>query len=717
MHSFYLAPTSSGTGLTSVCLGLVRALDQLGVRVAFFKPIAQIYGTDTGPGRSNTLIQETVGLQPAPSISLSYAQHRVASGELDDLMEEVISNFQASANDADVIVVEGLVPRPNEDYIVRLNTRIAATLGSDVILVAAKKHYSSAQLNERINITASIFGGLNNPRLLGCILNKVGAPPKGTQRVKADDSADDWEVAEQNIEFVKRKLPIFNHKDFRCLGIIHWNPAFIAPRTVDVAKHLNARVLHAGNIVQRRVSTVVLCARTVANIVLALKPGVLIVTPGDRADIMLAASQASLNGVPLAGVLFTGDMVPDERVMNLCRTAINTGLPILATELDSLATVQSLDNMSEEVPAEDVQRMLDVMEEVAQSLETKWLADRASIPQDVRMSPPAFRHYLVRQAQSLHKRIVLPEGDEPRTLQASIICHNRGIARCVLLGNPQEIHSVAEVNGLQIPDDLEILDPAAIRKSYVDPMVELRKHKGLSPPQAEVQLEDSVVLGTMMLAMGEVDGLVSGAMHTTGNTIRPALQLIKARSESSIVSSIFFMLMPDQVLVYGDCAVNPNPTAEQLAEIAIQSAESASAFGIEPKIAMISYSTGSSGKGSDVDKVRTATEIAQQKRPDLIIDGPLQYDAAAIASVAASKAPNSPVAGNATVFVFPDLNTGNTTYKAVQRSANVLSIGPVLQGLKKPVNDLSRGALVDDIVYTIALTAIQAEQAEKLNFY
>ncbi|TVZ39817.1 phosphate acetyltransferase [Alteromonadaceae bacterium 2753L.S.0a.02] len=714
MHSFYLAPTSSGTGLTSVCLGLVRALDQLGVRVAFFKPIAQIFGTDTGPGRSNTLIRETVGLQPSPSISLSYAQHKVASGELDDLMEEVISNFQASAGGADVMVVEGLVPRPNEDYIVRLNTRIATTLGSDIILVSAKKHYSSAKLNERISITASIFGGLDNPRLLGCILNKVGAPPQGVQRVKADDSVDEWEIAEQDIEYVKKKLPIFKHKDFRCLGIIHWNPSFVAPRTLDVAKHLNARVIHAGNIVQRRMSSVVLCARTVPNMVFALKPGTLIVTPGDRSDIMLAVSQAVLNGVPLAGILFTGDMLPDERVMTLCKTAVNTGLPVLVTEQDSLATVQLLDTMSEEVPAEDVQRMLDVMDEVAHSLETEWLADRASLPQDVRMSPPAFRHFLVRQAQKSLKRIVLPEGNEPRTIQAAIICHTRQIAKCVLLGKADEIQSVAEANGLELPEQLEILDPDSIRKRYVAPMVELRKHKGVSPPQAEALLEDSVILGTMMLAENEVDGLVSGAEHTTGNTIRPALQLIKSRSDCSLVSSIFFMLMPDQVLVYGDCAVNPNPNAQQLAEIAIQSAQSAVAFGIEPRVAMISYSTGESGRGTDVDKVRAATEIAKKMRPDLIIDGPLQYDAAAIASVAASKAPQSPVAGKATVFVFPELNTGNTTYKAVQRSANVVSIGPVLQGLKKPVNDLSRGALVDDIVYTIALTAIQAEQSESL---
>lgn len=270
--------------------------------------------------------------------------------------------------------------------------------------------------------------------------------------------------------------------------------------------------------------------------------------------------------------------------------------------------------------------------------------------------------------------------------------------------------------GLTLPEGLQILDPENLIDKYVKPMVERRKGK-LDELQAHEQLKDTVVLGTMMLYLGEVDGLVSGAVHTTANTVRPAFQLIKTAPQYSLVSSIFFMLLPEQVVVYGDCAINPDPTAEQLAEIALQSAQSAKAFGIEPKVAMISYSTGSSGEGADVDKVRQATEIAKAKAAEmgmagLLIDGPLQYDAASVASVAKSKAPNSPVAGQANVFIFPDLNTGNTTYKAVQRSANVVSIGPILQGLNKPVNDLSRGALVEDIVYTIAVTAVQAASSE-----
>ena len=324
-----------------------------------------------------------------------------------------------------------------------------------------------------------------------------------------------------------------------------------------------------------------------------------------------------------------------------------------------------------------------------------------------KLSPYAFRNQVVQKAQAAKKRIVLPEGDEPRTIEAAVICQSRGIAQCVLLGERTKIEAVAAERGVVLPNDIEIIDPASIAEKYVAPMVERRKGK-IDEAGAKQALQDTVVLGTMMLHMGDVDGLVSGAVHTTADTIRPAFQLIKTAPQYSLVSSVFFMLLPEQVMVYGDCAVNPNPTAEQLAEIAIQSAKSAKAFGIDPKVAMISYSTIDSGSGVDVDTVKQAVQIIREKSPELKVDGPLQFDAATVKNVGKQKAPNSAVAGEANVLIFPDLNTGNTTYKAVQRTADVISVGPMLQGLNKPVNDLSRGALVDDIVYTIALTAIQA---------
>ena len=325
-----------------------------------------------------------------------------------------------------------------------------------------------------------------------------------------------------------------------------------------------------------------------------------------------------------------------------------------------------------------------------------------------RFSPPAFRNQLVKRARKANRRIILPEGEEPRTVVAANIAMKRGIANCVLLGEVDKIHEVASAQGIDFNEEIEIIDPQLIRDQYVNSLVELRKHKGVTPEIAKQKLQDNVVLGTMMLQSDEVDGLVSGAIHSTSDIVRAALQLIKTMPGTNLVSSVFFMCLPEQVLVYGDCSVNTNPTAEELAEIAIQSAESAIAFGIVPRVAMISYSTGHSGKGADVVKVFDAVNIVRDKRSDILIDGPLQYDAAFEPEVAMIKSPNSQVAGRATVYVFPDLNTANTVYKAVQRTGNIVCMGPMLQGLRKPVNDLSRGCSVEDIVFTIALTAIQA---------
>jgi len=342
--------------------------------------------------------------------------------------------------------------------------------------------------------------------------------------------------------------------------------------------------------------------------------------------------------------------------------------------------------------------------------EITWADDwkrRLLEPCEPKITPSMFRLQLMRKARLANKRIVLPEGTEPRTLQAANICAERGLAQCILLGDKQEILVAAQKIQLTLHEKITIIEPQLVREKYLVPLLELRRSKGLTESTARQQLEDNVVLGTMMIKLNEVDGLVSGAIHTTANTIRPALQLIKTVPGSQLVSSIFFMCLPDQVLIYGDCAINPKPTAEALADIAIQSANSAVTFGFSARIAMLSYSTGTSGFGEDVEKVRRATEIVRQKRPDILIEGPIQYDAAIDVGVAALKLPQSQVAGRANIFVFPDLNAGNIAYKMVQRSTGIVCIGPMLQGLQKPVNDLSRGCLVEDIVFTIALTAVQ----------
>ena len=324
------------------------------------------------------------------------------------------------------------------------------------------------------------------------------------------------------------------------------------------------------------------------------------------------------------------------------------------------------------------------------------------------MSPAAFRNKLTELARAAKKKIALPEGNEPRTVCAAAKVAEQNIAIPVLFGNKDEILEVAKSQGVTLGANVEFIDPEATRNKYVARLVELRKSKGMTEEMALKMLEDNVALATMMIENNELDGLVSGAVHTTANTIRPPLQIIKTAPGAKLVSAIFFMLMPEQVYIYGDCALNIDPSAEEISEIAIQSADTAKAFGIDPRVAMVTYSTMNSGKGADVDLMREATELVRQKRPDILVDGPLQYDAAVMPEVAAQKAPGSPVAGKATVFIFPSLSVGNTVYKAVQRSANLVSIGPMLQGMKKPVNDLSRGALVDDIIYTIAVTAIQA---------
>ncbi len=705
--ALFISPTAESSGLTSVCLGLVRALDNLGVRVAFFKPVTQSVVNGRGVDRSIHFIKAKTQLNPPVPLEYEHAQNLMSQKKGDELQEQIIAAYSECVDHADIVIVEGLVPEKTSQYATAINVETAKNLNADVILVASPGQMAPNDLDKHLNIAARHFAAPEDPEVIGCILNKVNQPEEFNRYLYAPENRSLAKTKRFNY-LVDCK--IFQSDNFKLIGSIPWRKDLIAPRTADVAEQLETIPINEGDMYGRRVKNIAVCARTVPNMVDTLTPGTLIVTPGDREDILVASCMAALSGTPLAGVILTGNLNPDPRTLKLCSQAFETRLPVLATHTDTYLTARKLSELNTEVPVNDLERIEIVMDMIAHLIDADWLKGHCAISRTPRLSPPAFRFQLTRRAQQANKIIVLPEGNEPRTIEAAAICSERQIASCILLGKRSEIHSVADMAGVKLPKNLTILDPDQIRANYIQPMVEFRKHKGLTKQMAEAQLEDNVVLGTMMVALEEVDGLVSGAVHTTANTIRPALQLIKTKPEAKVVSSVFFMCLPDQVLVYGDCAVNPDPNAEELADIAIQSAESALTFGIEPRVAMISYSTGDSGTGHDVEKVKEAVRIAQAKRPDIMIDGPLQYDAAAIESVALAKAPNSKVAGKATVFVFPDLNTGNTTYKAVQRSANVISIGPMLQGLRKPVNDLSRGALVDDIVFTIALTAVQATQ-------
>lgn len=707
-RTIMLIPTDISVGLTSVSLGVVRSMEQKGVSLTVFKPIAQPrFGNKD---QTTEVLRSHSSVQVAEPLTMSYVESLLANDQKDILMEEIVARYHDNTQQAEVILIEGLMPTRKHPFAQSLNYDIAKTLGADVIFVTALGNNTPEQLKERIELARAEFGGGQNKNITGVIINKLNAPVDEHGRTRPDLSEIFDESTKATITKIDSKT-LADNSPLPILGCIPWNFDLIATRGIDIANHLNASIINEGALQTRRIKSVIFCARSVPNMVELFRPGALLVTSSDRPDVIVSACLAAMNGVEIGALLLTGGYPIAKPIHDLCHRAFETGLPVLMVDTNTWQTSLSLQSFSLEVHADDHERIEKIQNYVALHINQQWIDSlTADSERPKRLSPPAFRYQLTELARKANKRIVLPEGNEPRTVKAAAICAERGIATCILLGEPDEIKRVAAAQGVELGAGIEIVAPKSVRQNYVERLVELRKNKGMTEIVAREQLEDNVVLGTMMLERNEVDGLVSGAVHTTANTIRPPLQLIKTAPGSSIVSSIFFMLLPEQVLVYGDCAINPDPTAEQLSEIAIQSADSAKAFGIEPRVAMISYSTGNSGAGSDVDKVREATRLAQAKRPDLVIDGPLQYDAAIMADVAKSKAPDSPVAGQATVFIFPDLNTGNTTYKAVQRSANLLSIGPMLQGMRKPVNDLSRGALVDDIVYTIALTAIQATQ-------
>ncbi|WP_242345197.1 phosphate acetyltransferase [Anaeromyxobacter terrae] len=708
-RTLLVAPAGRQVGVTTVCIGLVRALDRLGVRVAFAKPIAA-----RGENRAAGLVRLGAQLDPPEPIARADAEELLATGDDQTLMERVVALCARAAEGSDVLVVEGMAPEPGMVYSTRVNGLMLKALDAELVVVGSPRGETPAELANAVAIAARGLGADVDAGAVDCVLNRVtGSTAEGASR--AGEGRTHWiDAAVEGEDVPAAELEAYANalraEKLRPIAIVPSRGDLAAPRVKDLAEALGAKVLRAGDHAHRRIRSVALCAMSVPGSIKVFRPGTLIITPGDRSDIVVAASLAVLNGMPLAGLLLTGGVEPEEHVFAMCERALATGLPVLAVKDGSYAAASAVAAMNLQIPPDDEERVERVMNAVADRIDGEWLSGVVRTQRKRRLSPPAFRHRLVESARAANKRIVLPEGTEPRTIAAASIVQERGIARCVLLGNPDEVRDVARKQGVTLPPSLEIVDPVKAAPRYVGPLVDRRRSKGMTPEAAAGELGDSIMVGTMMMALDEADGLVSGALHTTAHTIRPALQIVRTVPGCELVSSVFFMCLPEQVLVFGDCAVNPNPTAEQLADIAIQSADSARAFGIEPRVAMLSYSTGTSGAGADVEKVKRATELARAQRPDLPIDGPLQYDAAIVPAVGRQKAPKSEVAGQATVFVFPDLNTGNVTYKAVQRSANVVSIGPMLQGLAKPVNDLSRGCLVEDIVFTIALTAIQAQQ-------
>ncbi|NNP73157.1 phosphate acetyltransferase [Acinetobacter defluvii] len=709
MKTILLVPTGEGVGLTSACLGLIYALDCQGVKAGFLKPFSQDEKADSD--RTTALYRHVAKSETVEPIAYTKLTHLLNAGEEDELLEEAVRLHREVARTHDIIIVEGVVPTARDAFASELNASLAQALDAKVVFVSNANIEKPEQTAEKVEAQLRNFGGAASSRNVGVLFMRTRGLPEESAQIPVT-FAPDLRLVEDTEKFtqaIQRTHAHIGTEHLPIIGLVPFSDTLSVPRVSDLAMHIQATWINEGKSNVRRVLHSSLIASNIEHELQKFIAGELIISAADRIDVLLAASLATSNGIPLAGLVLAEQQEPNPVALAFCQTAIKNGLPILHTPLSTFETTQLLSNLSNEIPVDDTERAEQVTRFVSSHINMDWLVLLLNGDYQPRLSPSAFRHELVQKSIVAKKRIVLPEGDEPRTIQAAAICQSRGIAHCILLAKPEAVVEVARARNIDLPDDLEIIDPDLIREQYVEKMVELRKGK-LNDLQARDQLQDTVVLGTMMLALDQVDGLVSGAVHTTANTVRPAFQLIKTAPDYSLVSSVFFMLLPDEVYVYGDCAINPDPDAEQLAEIAIQSADSAKAFGIDPRIAMISYSTGTSGMGADVEKVAKATEIAKQSRPDLLIDGPLQYDAASVESVGKSKAPDSKVAGRANVFIFPDLNTGNTTYKAVQRSANVVSVGPMLQGLNKPVNDLSRGALVDDIVFTIALTAIQAEQ-------
>ena len=695
-RSLLVVPAADDAGLARACLGLVRALDRRGVNVAFVKPVAQPRA-DGSPDRSAALVQAISALRPPEPVSTAMLEQELGEGGLDVVLEKIVAAWEPVYGQSDIVVIEGVSPGPARLYAPELNQALARALDADVLLAGrwpcaagenrpAPAAGSAAQLAEALAITASGYRSGEDARVVGCVVSGL---PADDPRAAAGLSA-----------------ALARH-GLRLIAAVPHRPELAWLRVRDLVRELRPRVLNPGDD-SRRIKDVSVFAQGVPGGLRVLTDGRLVVVPGDRHEVVMAACLAALNGTRLAALLLSTGTEPDPRVWQLTRAAAATGLPILVVSHNSYETATRVGDLDPGLPADDIERIDGVTNNIADALDASWLESLPSPARPRRLSPAAFRYRLTELARAADACVVLPEGTEPRTVRAAVMCAERGIARSVLLGPPDQVTGLAGGLGLRLPSGVTVVDPADVAERYVAPLAQLRRHRGWTEDVAREHLADPITVGTMLLWAGEVDGLIAGAGHTTAATVRPALQILGTKPGTRLVSSVFFMCLPDEVVVYGDCAINPQPGAEDLADIAIQSAASARAFGIEPRVAMISFSTGTSGAGSDVDKVAEATRIAREQEPGLAIDGPLQYDAAAIASVGQAKRPGSAVAGHANVFIFPDLDAGNTTYKAVQRSANVVSVGPMLQGLAKPVNDLSRGALVDDIIYTVALTAVQS---------
>ena len=693
-NAIYIVTTESYSGKSVIALGLMNMLLSKARKIGYFKPVI-----NTDPAKEKDIHIETIhkyfGLTENYPDAYAFTRNEVMNHSNDDrrseIIDTIISKFKKLEEKNDFTVVEG------SDFLGEgiafefdANVQFARNLGIPVLIVINGENKSIAEI---ISNSAS---AVNSFRERGIEVIAIFAN----------------KVKETEVKDLRQLLPAQLPGSILSV-VIPEDKSLFNPTMKEIADGINGEILFGGNLLSNPVNKIIVGAMQLHNSLNHLQENTLIVTPGDRGDLIIGALQANIskNYPNIAGLVLTGNVRPEKSIMRLI-DGLESVVPIIAVKKGTFETTNRIGSIRSRIYPENTEKIELAIATFEKNVDVNALLERMIKFQSSGMTPRMFQFQLVKRAKEHKKHIVLPEGNDERILTAAAKLISQKIVDLTILGNKDEIKLTVQRLGLKLDlDKIKIIKPSEseLYDDYVETLYELRKNKSVNMEMARDLMTDVSYFGTMMVYKGHADGMVSGAIHTTQHTIRPALQFVKTKKGVSTVSSIFFMCLADRVSVFGDCAVNPNPTAEQLAEIAISSAESSLSFGIEPKIAMLSYSSGTSGEGEDVDKVRKATEIVRQLRPDLKIEGPIQYDAAVDPVIGRQKLPNSDVAGQASVLIFPDLNTGNNTYKAVQRETGALAIGPMLQGLNKPVNDLSRGCTVDDIFNTVIITAIQAQ--------
>ncbi len=695
--NIYITAVEPNSGKSAIALGIMEFLIRNLKKVAFFRPIISVSREKGKQDHTIHLISDYYNLdlpyEDTYAFTLEKAKSLVAEGRHAELLEGILDKYKALESKNDFVMCLGTDYEDiSSAFEFDINAEIANNLGCPLLIVCNARDKSLDAIEESCRFAVESFEE-KGCDALALIVNQT--PP---------------EIQEKVAGFLKPKLK----NKIELIYSVPYEPALGCISMSEISRSLKAEVLFGVKQMNRLVTRFTVAAMHLKNFLPRLTKGSLIITPVDRLDIILGTLAAfrSKTMPNIAGMILTGYMKPDYVLYNLLE-GMSDVVPILKTDEDTFTTAKNVNELHSRIHADDPRKIALALGIFESNVDTTELRQKIVGFSVSFITPKMFEFGLIKRARHKKQHIVLPEGEEERILSAAEIILHRDIADITLLGNEQVILEKISSLGLDLKNP-NIIDPihSSHFKDYASTYYQLRKHKGITEDNANDVLSSVNHFGTMMVFKGQADGMVSGAVHSTRNTVRPAFEIIKTREGSSKMSSVFFMCLEDRVLVYGDCAVNPNPTSELLAEIAVKSAETARVFGVEPYVAMLSYSTGTSGVGTDVDKVRKAVDIAHELAPDLPLEGPIQYDAAVDNAVAKTKMPDSKVAGKATVLIFPDLNTGNNTYKAVQRSAKAVAVGPVMQGLNKPVNDLSRGCTVVDIVNTVAITAIQA-QADK----